>query len=200
MSGIPLTCFTSSGILENHQWKLLGQLRAQKEQLGRNLYWEAVVTLYSDKCYTTAVWMLSVTELWNTEGELYRVLYSLKVTPVRNERHWISVTGNQHRGAWIFPAQVLSLSAVCIWYNWSPYWIFYPLWGFGNCLLSRRLWIREEKKPTLNAGMKTVCHLRTQSLRSSRSSMCIFKGLHERKIDFHLLAKLPKIKKLFRVS
>lgn len=122
------------------------------------------------------------------------------MTPVRNERHWISVTGNHHRGAWIFianiRAQVLSLSDVCIWYNWSPYWIFHLLWGFGNCLLLRRLWIRQEKKPTLNVGMRTVCHLRTQSLRSGRSSTYIFKCLHDRKIDFHLLAKLPKIKKV----
>lgn len=28
--------------------------------------------------------------------------------------------------------------------------------------------------------------------------MCIFKGLHERKIDFHLLAKLPKNKKVIQ--
>lgn len=56
-----------------------------------------------------------------------------------------------------------------------------------------------EKKPTLNVGMRTVCHLRTWILASARSSICIFKCLHERNIDFHLLAKLPKNKKkLFR--
>lgn len=200
MSGIHLTCFTSSWILENHQWELLGQVglrRTSQVETCLKKQW----LLCSDKCYTTTKWMLSVRELGDTEGALERVLYPLKVTPVRKESHWISRTGNQQRTGWIFPAnitaQILSLSGVFIWYSWNPYWTYYLLWGFGNCLLHRKLWIREEKKPTLNVGVGTVCHLRTRSLTSGRCSTCIFKCLNERKICFHLLAKMPKIKKSY---
>lgn len=144
--------------------------------------------------------MLSVRELGDTEGALERVLYPLKVTPVRKESHWISRTGNQQRTGWIFPAnitaQILSLSGVFIWYSWSPYWTYYLLWGFGNCLLHRKLWIREEKKPTLNVGVRTVCHLRTRSLTSGRCSTCIFKCLNERKIFFISWPKCQKSKKV----